>query len=169
MKHLVLMRHASARAGENDRERPLSPEGRSEALAGGRALAALAERGFRPDRALVSPARRARETFAALQETFGALAADEDEALYLASASRLLERLRALPESAEQVLVVGHNPGLADLARRLAGRANPDAQRAAARGLAPGAFAALRVPGGWLELARGGAELVAFVRPAAGH
>ena len=42
MKHLILMRHASAGPGEDDRARPLSPEGLAEAERMGRALEALA-------------------------------------------------------------------------------------------------------------------------------
>jgi len=167
MKHLILMRHASARPGQDDRERPLSPEGRSEALASGRALQALAAHGFRPEQALVSPARRARETFAGVREALASLgAATEDDALYLASASRLLGRLQRLPDATAQVLLVGHNPGLAELARELVGRAEADVLLRAARGLAPAAFAALRLPlQRWRELEPACAELVAFVRP----
>jgi phosphohistidine phosphatase len=166
MKHLLLMRHASAGPGDVDRERPLSAEGAAEAARMGRAIAGLAARGFRPERALVSPARRTRETFAAVRGALGALEADEDDALYLASASRLLARLRRLPEPTAQVLLIGHNPGLAELARALVGRGDAGAQRRAVRGLAPGACAALRIDAEqWSDLAPGGAELVAFLRP----
>ena len=82
----------------------------------GRALEALAARGFRPERALVSPARRARETLAGVRAALATLAAaEEDEALYLASPGRLLARLQRLPDATSQVLLVGHNPGLAEL------------------------------------------------------
>ena len=169
MKHLILMRHASARPGPDDRERPLSPAGRSEAIAIGRALGALAAHGFRPERALVSPARRARETLAGVRETLASLAAvDEEELLYLASASRLLGRLRQLPDATAQVLLVGHNPGLGELAQQLVGRGEADVRTRAARGLAPAAFAALRIGTRWSELEPACAELVAFVRPGDG-
>ena len=167
MKHLILMRHASARPGQDDRERPLSPEGKSEALAIGRALQALAAYGFWPEQALVSPARRARETLAGVREALASLTvADEDDALYLASAGRLMSRLQQLPDATAQVLLVGHNPGLGELARQLVGRAEAEVQARAARGLAPAAFAALRIPTRrWRELEPACAELVAFVRP----
>ncbi len=167
MKHLILMRHASARPGQDDRERPLSPEGTSEAHAIGRALKALAAHGFRPEQALVSPARRARETLASVREALASLAdTSEDDALYLASAGRLLSRLQQLPDATAQVLLVGHNPGLAELALQLVGQAEAEVLLRAARGLAPAAFAALRIPTQrWRELEPACAELVAFVRP----
>jgi phosphohistidine phosphatase len=167
MKHLILLRHASARPGQDDRERPLSPQGASEALEIGRALRALAARGFRPEQALVSPARRARETFAGVREALASLAsASEDDALYLASAERLLGRLQQLPDAIAQVLLVGHNPGLAELAVQLVGQAEADVLVRVARGLAPAAFAAFRIPTRrWCELEPACAELVALVRP----
>jgi phosphohistidine phosphatase len=168
MKHLILMRHASAGPGEDDRARPLSPEGLAEAERMGHALAALAEHGFRPERALVSPARRTRETLAGVRTALAGLAAvEEDEALYLASPGRLLGRLQRLPDAASQVLLVGHNPGLAELVDWLVGRAEADAAQRAARGLAPAACAALRIPTErWRSLTPSRAELVAFLHPA---
>ena len=167
MKHLILMRHASARPGEDDRARPLSPEGLSEAQRMGRALEALSARGFRPERALVSPSRRTRETLAGVRAALATLAAEEDEALYLASPGRLLARLQRLPDATSQVLLVGHNPGLAELVDWLVGRAEADVLLRAAHGLAPAACAALRIPTErWREVEPACAELVAFLGPA---
>ena len=63
MRQLILMRHAqavgAAPAG-GDRERALSAAGRAEAVRIGQALKA---RGVRPDLAMVSAARRTRETW----------------------------------------------------------------------------------------------------------
>jgi phosphohistidine phosphatase len=167
MKHLILMRHASAGPGEEDRARPLSPEGLAEAGRMGHALEALGAHGFRPERALVSPARRTRETLAGVRAALTGLAAvEEDEALYLASPGRLLGRLQQLPDAASQVLLVGHNPGLAELVDWLVGRAEAGVVLRAARGLAPAACAALRIPSPhWRDLAPSCAELVAFLAP----
>jgi phosphohistidine phosphatase SixA len=166
LKHLILMRHASAEPGEDDRARPLSADGRGEVERMARALDALGARGFRPERALVSPARRTRETLDGLRAALGGLAAEEDEALYLGSPGRLLARLQALPDAFSQALLIGHNPGLAELLDWLVGRAEADVLLRAARGLAPAACAALRIPTTrWLELEPACAELVAFVRP----
>jgi phosphohistidine phosphatase len=164
MKHLILMRHASAGPAADDRERPLSPAGRGDALRMGRALEA---RGFRPEWALVSPARRARETLAGVQGGLRSLAgAETDEALYLAGADRLLARLRRVPEETAQLLLVGHNPGLSELARALVGQGPADVLRRAAHGLAPAACAALRIGElRWRELEPGCAELVDLLLP----
>jgi phosphohistidine phosphatase len=167
MKHLILMRHASARPGEDDRERPLSAVGEHEANAMGSALEALAPRGFRPEFALVSAARRARETLSGVNSGLSSLAGSEsEESLYLARPGQLLARLQRIPDETEQVLLVGHNPGLSELTQWLVGRAEADVLVQAALGLAPAACAALRIPTTrWRELEPGCAELVALLRP----
>ena len=167
MRQLILLRHAHAEpadAGQADLDRPLSPEGLAEAEAAGRWLA---EHGLVPDCVLCSPARRTRETLEALRGALdGADRVEEDEALYLASAGRLLAKLQALPDPESQVLLVGHNPGLAELAQLLVERGAAEVLLRAARGLAPGAFAALRIATPrWRDLAPGCAELVEFLRP----
>ena len=171
MKHLILMRHANAGPAADDRERPLSAAGQSEALQMGRALAALSASGFRPVGALVSPARRAQETLAGVRSGLRCLAgAETDEALYLASPGQLLSRLQRLPDQTVQLLLVGHNPGLSELAQLLVGRAEADLRLRAARGLSPAACAALRIPAArWRELEPGCAELVQLVTPHLGR
>lgn len=168
MKHLLLMRHASAGPGADDRARPLSSAGRGDAARVGHALAAL---GFRPEWALVSPARRAQETFEAVRRGLPGLAgAETDDGLYLASAGELLARLCRLPEETVQLLLVGHNPGLSELLQTLVGGGVDAVRRRAARGLAPGACAALRIEGArWCELAAGAAHLVELVTPGLGR
>jgi phosphohistidine phosphatase len=163
MKHLILMRHASAGPAADDRERPLSAAGQREALRMGRALAALSASGFRPERALVSPARRAQETLAGVRRGLRSLAAaDTDDALYLASPGELLSRLQRLSDETEQLLLVGHNPGLSELAQALVGRAEADLR------LRAGACAALRIESmSWRDLAPGCAELIELLRPGA--
>ena len=171
MKHLILMRHASAGPAADDRARPLSAAGRGDALRMGRALLALAASGFRPEWALVSPALRAQETLANVRSALRSLAgAEADEALYLADAGRLLSRLRRVPEETPQLLVVGHNPGLSELLHALVGRAAAEVQLRAAHGLAPAACAALRIGDlPWRELEPGDAELVTLLTPGSGR
>ncbi|MEN8159038.1 MAG: histidine phosphatase family protein [Myxococcota bacterium] len=166
-KHLILLRHASAQNDASDRARPLSEQGRGEAIRTGEALGALGKRGFRPALLLTSPARRARETVAGIHGALaGELRVEEDETLYLASPGQLLDRLQALPEGERQVLLVGHNPGLAELVQLLVERAPAEVLLRASRGLAPASFAALRIDGArWRDLAPGCAELVEFLRP----
>jgi phosphohistidine phosphatase len=166
-KHLILLRHASAENGADDRLRALSRVGEAEAARLSGALMRLEERGFRPEIVLSSPARRARET--ALRLLAGLPRApriEEDETLYLASPGQLLNRLKALPDREPQVLVVGHNPGLAELVQLLVSGGAADVLVRAARGLTPAAFAALRIATArWKDLEPGCAELVEFLRP----
>jgi phosphohistidine phosphatase len=62
---------------------------------------------------LCSPSLRTRQTLEAIEPSLGKGCTVELAAeLYAASEQKLLERLRALPESADSVLLIGHNPGL---------------------------------------------------------
>ena len=167
MKHLILLRHASAETGEPDRARSLSAQGRSECGRMAGALERLVPGEFRPELLLCSPATRARETLERVGRAFAAdVKVEVDEAFYLASASQLVAKLRALAEPNPQVLLVGHNPGLSELLKWLVTHGEAEVLRRAARGLAPGGLAALRIPAPhWRDLAARGAELVAFLRP----
>ena len=82
--------------------------------------------------------------------------------LYGASADALA-RLRRLPDKVDVVLVMGHNPGLQDLALALAA-AGPTREQVAEED-PTAALATLEFDGGWPDLDPGGAQLVAFVRP----
>jgi len=165
-KHLILLRHAHAEDGASDRERPLSAKGHREIERAARGLDTLTGSGFRPTLVLTSSARRTLETAAAVERVLaGPLRVEQDETLYLASPGQLLTRLRSLPEVERQVLLVGHNPGLAELAALLAERASAAVLLRARRGLGTAAFAALRVAAHWRDLAPGAAELVEFRQP----
>ncbi len=67
-----------------------------------------------PDAVMCSTAERARETLDALGIAELALKAEYLPQLYLASPGEILQAVQGLNDSAEQVLVVGHNPGLRD-------------------------------------------------------
>jgi phosphohistidine phosphatase len=84
--------------------------------------------------------------------------------LYAASERELLERLQALPEPVSSVMLIGHNPGLQDLALVLASRGAylPQLQEK----FPTGALATLVVRGArWSALGPGEAELVDYVVP----
>jgi len=167
VKTLWLLRHAKASAGGDglaDRDRPLNARGRDAAARIGRHLA---EREVHPDLVLCSPALRTRETIELVANGLGAeLEIDYEDELYLASERDLRHRVEQVPESVASVLLVGHNPGIAELAQELAARGHPDAL-AEMRGKFPtGALAELRIHSQrWSHFARGGCELVAFVTP----
>jgi phosphohistidine phosphatase len=119
---LLLLRHAEAEAarhGQADIDRPLSGHGRTEALDAAECMAAAQ---LRIDTVLVSPALRTRETAIIVAAELDI--ADElqfEPALYLAEPAALLPPLRRCPDSAQTVLMVGHNPGLSALAQQCMG------------------------------------------------
>jgi phosphohistidine phosphatase len=116
MRRLMLLRHAKterAEPGARDRDRKLTKRGRADAPLIG---AYMARHGLVPDLALVSPAERARETWQLLAAALAkAPQAVTDERIYNASADKLMAVLSE-PRRARSLLVVGHNPGIHDLA-----------------------------------------------------
>lgn len=119
MRRLILLRHAKTeRAGpsERDRDRKLTKRGRADAPTIG---AYMANHGLIPDLALVSPARRAQETWTLLAKAFAkAPKVVHDERIYNADTEKLMTLLGE-KRAARSVLLVGHNPGLHDLAIEL--------------------------------------------------
>lgn len=116
MHRLILMRHAKAERDApsgRDRDRPLAERGRADAVLMGRALA---QRGWKPDHALVSAATRTRETFDLARDAFGDVETAIDEALYNADADTLRRMVEAMEDTAGCLLVVAHNPGIHQLA-----------------------------------------------------
>lgn len=112
MRTLILMRHARAEGGSpsgDDIDRSLTVAGRAEAALMGRVLA---EAGLSPDLALVSDARRTRETWQGVSAAFPEATARHDHRLYNASAGAIRSVVEAAEGEAETVLVIGHNPGL---------------------------------------------------------
>lgn len=129
MKSLTLLRHAKSDwansewsgAVQRDFDRPLNDRGCRAARTVG---AYMRREALTFDRVLASPARRVRDTLHEVERGFGsALSPAFDEAVYLASASTLLDLLHAFDNGASRVLLVGHNPGLEDLALELAAEA----------------------------------------------
>jgi phosphohistidine phosphatase len=118
----------------------------------------------RPQLAVSSSAVRARETLEGVLPGLGEPEVWTEVALYAASAETLLERVRALPDEAEEAMLVGHNPGLGQLLLLLA---EPDELRERAEAKVPtGALATLEADvARWADLEPGGARLVAFVVP----
>jgi phosphohistidine phosphatase len=124
-------------------------------------------KGLRPDLALVSASARTRETVALLMAQWPAAAPlDIQRELYLAEAPAMLEILRAAPDEARTLMVVGHNPGMADLAMNLTAGGDPDARMRMMAGFPTCALAVFEVKAdSWMELTFQGARLVDFVTP----
>ncbi len=118
MKTLYLLRHAkSSWKNETlpDQARPLKKKGHFQADQLSDHLAALIPP---PQRVLCSPAVRTRETLDYFLEVWPLpdKAVMYPDALYMTEVDSLLAQIRALPDASEIVLMVGHNPGLSDLA-----------------------------------------------------
>jgi len=160
------MRHGEAegRSTEGDAARALTPRG----IADCRRLAEhFKDDGVAWQAILSSNARRARESgelMAAAME--GTAPLEVREELNLAGAHTLLMALQGLPDQADAVLLVAHNPGVHALTSLLAGRGGGKAARKAARDFPPGALARLTCDvTAWVHLAPGAAMLRAFITP----
>jgi len=167
VKTLHLLRHAKsswANAGLDDHERPLDPRGARAATLMG---ICLAQEGVRPGLVLCSSARRTRETAERVLAELPAkppVVVERD--LYLAAPSALCERVQSLDAALESVLVVGHNPGLHELAVWLAGSGDPQGLRRLRAKLPTGAWVELRFEGSaWNCVEPGRGELGRFVAP----
>ncbi|HEY2710599.1 MAG TPA: histidine phosphatase family protein [Caulobacteraceae bacterium] len=136
MRRLILFRHAKAEprgSGEEDFDRALAPRGRDDATLVGKALA---EENLAPDCALISPARRTAETWIFAREAFPRIRAELDRTLYDASVEDIRATIERVADRCETLMVVGHNPGLHELAVELlidSGASAAEVERVAAR------------------------------------
>jgi len=123
MKNLFLLRHGkavSSSAGLQDFDRSLSDQGREQAERVGKYLQ---QQNIGFDLVLSSTALRARETTElVLTATESMSEVRFDQRIYEASVQQLLELVSQIEEEKNEVLLVGHNPGLEELLKRLTGR-----------------------------------------------
>lgn len=118
MKILYLMRHCKSSwkdTGLKDHLRPLNKRGKRDiAVMGNR----LRIRSIHLDRIVCSDARRALDTAIPIGHLLGLELADirQEPLLYLASQDQILTIVRGLRAGWQQVMIVGHNPGLQDAA-----------------------------------------------------
>lgn len=161
MNRLILMRHAKAErdaASGRDVDRPLSERGVHDA---GLVARALAQKGVRPDVALVSVAERTRQTWDAAHDAFGDVEVTFEPSLYDASSETLRRAVEAAADRAGCLMLVAHNPGVHQLAVELLieGAASPTAIERFATGFPTGSAAVFAVD------ANGRAALELFVKP----
>jgi len=163
---LYLLRHAKSSwddPGQVDLRRPLAPRGRKAVKALERHVRAM---DLAPGLVLCSPAVRAVQTWEGVAPGLPPETPVEfNDALYHAGAGGLLARLRRVPPEIDSVLVIGHNPGLEDLALGLVAAGDPHLRARLETKFPTGALAALELAAPWHDLRWGTATLVDYVVP----
>jgi len=165
MRRLLLLRHAKSAwpDGVTDADRALAPRGREAAPRMG---AYLAEQGLIPDLALVSEARRARETWDLVRPALPGTPVRIEPRIYEAPLERLMAVLGETPDLVQTLLMVGHNPGFSTLAQALAAEGDPASLARLAAKFPTAGLAVLALPAErWSEVARRPGRLERFVTP----
>lgn len=163
-RRLLLLRHAKSSREHDlpDLDRPLSPRGRRDAAATG---TWLAEHVGTPDLVLCSTALRTRQTWDRVREAepdvLGNVPVRLEAAIYEAWSDTLVDLVHGLVSEVRTAVLVGHGPGLPDLAERL-NRVSGDGPIGTFR---TSAVAAFSVDGSWDELGPGTARLTAYAVP----
>ncbi len=161
-RRLVVVRHAKAEPfASTDHARDLTDRGRREAEAAG---AYLRERSLVPDHAVVSPAVRTRATWEAMEQVMGSAAeVVYDDSVYSGSTDVVLDALRYVPEDADVVVFVGHQPTIGYLAHLLDdGEGEPEALHSMLHGFPTASMAIFAVEVRWEELGPEAGRLVDF-------
>jgi len=156
----MLLRHAKSDWPDvPDRDRPLAKRGRRDAPVIGRWLR---DHGYLPEAVVCSAARRTQQTWELVaRELGGSPSVTFEPRAYAASALTLLYLVRELPAAYRSALLIGHNPGMAELASNLAGLPDGESLR-----FPTAAVAVLEFPGDWAGLAPGQARLRDYTTPA---
>jgi phosphohistidine phosphatase len=162
-RQLILLRHAKSDWPDvPDRERPLAKRGRRDAPRIGRWLH---EHGYRPGVVVCSDAQRTRQTWDLVApELGGSPAVRFEPRAYAASALTLLYLAQELPSQYQAAMLIGHNPGLSELATSLAAPASGG--RGPGVSLPTAAVAVFEFPGDWPSLSPGQTRLVSLTTPA---
>jgi phosphohistidine phosphatase len=161
---LHLLRHAKSSWDDprlGDVDRPLAPRGERAAR---RLARDLPPAGVAPRLILCSSARRALQTLDLIRPGLPSNAEIVvEEGLYGAGGPELMARLRRLPAGCVEAMVIGHNPGIHDLALALAGSRAPAPLR---ERLPTGALVSLRCSAaGWRRLRPGVGEVTRLLLP----
>ena len=168
MKTLILLRHAKSGWDdpvERDFDRPLNKKGHRAAGTVGRTLRAF---DYHFDLVMASPAMRVKETIASVEEGFGEqLEPHYDRRVYLASVNTLMDVIHGAPDSADTLLLVGHNPGMEELVFLLVPDRENDLERDKVEQKYPtAAVAEIRLDiDHWREASADSGHLIRFIRP----
>ncbi|MCA0407538.1 MAG: histidine phosphatase family protein [Proteobacteria bacterium] len=164
-RHLFLLRHGKAAwpEGVADHERPLAGRGWTTVP-----MVAEGLRWMVPniELAVVSTARRTQETFEALSSIVAGIPKRDEPKIYEARPSTLLGLVNGLPKDLNAVLIVGHNPGLHELALMLAGPSSDgDALDRLERKLPTAGLMHFEFVCEWAEIDEGLGRLAHFLTP----
>jgi phosphohistidine phosphatase len=171
MRRLMLLRHAKTESNApsgRDQDRRLDNRGHRDAAEIG---GWVGRNPPFPDLVLVSPAVRAHQTWEIAWEAMKAMVPPPQveliEELYGADLSQLLETIRdASSADPRQLMIVGHNPGMHEVALALAGSGDPDGRKALADNLPTSGLAVLEFAiDDWADVAIRRGRLVQFVSP----
>ncbi|WP_405434765.1 SixA phosphatase family protein [Streptomyces anulatus] len=163
-RKIVLARHGKAEWNDDDRARPLAERGRKEAPVAGRWLAGS---GVAPDLALVSTAVRARESWRLMGHELSAQPKTVfEDRVYEASVGELLALVNETADDVNELLVLGHTPGIFALADALSDESEGDlVARMNRSGFPHSAVAVLSFNGEWKSVETGAARLSAYWSP----
>ena len=159
LRELILLRHAKSDwkdDSHSDFERPISEKGKKQAR---KAANWLSHHELNPDLILISPAKRAQQTFKRLCKDC-TTRFETIDSLYMAELDTL-KNILAEHQDASRVMIIGHNPGLECLIRFLTESSEEESPI-----LFPtGAIAHLILPADWTQLDAGDGKLQKFVKP----
>ena len=167
MRRLLLLRHAKAersRPGERDHDRKLAARGREDAPKLG---TYIVRHGLMPDRVIVSPSARTRETWQLAAAAMASKAkAVFDERIYEASPQALLAVIKETDARVGTLLMIGHNPGLHELAALLIATGDIDTRQRLAEALPTSGLAVIDFAlDGWSKLHPQAGRLERFIVP----
>ena len=167
MRRLLLLRHAKAersRPGERDHDRRLAARGRADAPKIG---AYMSKHALAPDRVIVSTSTRTRETWdlaaGAMKKTPRAVF---ESRIYEASPLALLAVIKETAPRVGTLLVIGHNPGLHELAAQLIATGDIETRQRLKEAFPTSALAVIEFAvDGWDKLHPQGGRLAHFIDP----
>jgi phosphohistidine phosphatase len=167
MLRLLLLRHSKAVpfAGSGDHQRPLTERGRADAA---RLGSYIVDEKIAPDAAIHSGAQRTKETLAIVAAKLRPrVKVSVEPSLYEAGSAAFLNVVRHGPDKAKSLLIVGHNPTIAEMASRLSGTGDRGALARMAAKFPTSALAVIDFDAGhWSEVDEGKGRLIAFATPA---
>lgn len=167
MRTLMLLRHAKAVPADvstRDRDRALDSRGRQDAPKIG---AYMALHRLVPDRALVSPARRTRETWTLAAQAFASPPpASFEERIYDAGPQTILDVIQEQGAACPSLLILGHNPTLHRVAVGLIAAGDLEAREQLREALPTSGLVTIEFAfDSWGKLHLQGGRLIHFVTP----